>query len=303
MMRKDTEREYRRRIGLALEFIRDNLDRDPGLDEIAAAAFFSAFHFNRVLRGVTGESVRGLVRRLRLERAAWRLVEGSEPVMVIALRAGYESAQSFTRAFLSAFGETPSRFRALRGSVPVIPSPSGFHYCPGRSVVGFEPVRKGEVFMDAKTVQTKTMKVLCMRHAGPYHLIGEAFERLDEALRRAGMDVAGSQWLAIYHDDPDSTPPDSLRSDACVTVDSSPGTDTGGMTEFEIPGGLYATSRHVGSYRGIGAAWGRLVGSWIPANGLRPRNGVCYEIYVKGHECTSDESEFITDLYEPVEPL
>ncbi|NLP05860.1 GyrI-like domain-containing protein [Candidatus Fermentibacteria bacterium] len=98
-------------------------------------------------------------------------------------------------------------------------------------------------------------------------------------------------------------PLDRLRSDACVTVEEFPVLPEGSpLVPFEIPGGLYATSRHLGAYSGIHRAWMDLV-SWMPANGLGPRRSPCFEIYVKGHECTGDESEFITDLYEPAEPL
>ncbi|NLP05861.1 AraC family transcriptional regulator [Candidatus Fermentibacteria bacterium] len=197
-MRKSTEADYVRRILWALEFIRENLDREFTLEELASAACFSPFHFHRVFTGMTGETVAGLVRRLKLERAAQRLIEGSEPVLVIALRTGYDPNQAFTRAFSSAFGEPPSRFRELRKAVPHLCAPSGYHYHPESVVAVFNPVRKGDRTMDAKTVELNPLKVLCMRHIGPYNLIGGAFEKLDGEVGMAGIDTGKSQWLAIY---------------------------------------------------------------------------------------------------------
>lgn len=287
-----------------LEHVERNLDRNLTLEDIAAVAGFSPFHFHRVFSGMVGESISGFIRRLRLERAAGRLLEGGEPVMVIALRAGYESNQAFTRAFLSSFGEPPSVFRRLRRSIPLIPSPSGYHYCSTGGMRVFDPVKDGSGTMDAKIVEMKPLKVLCVRHIGPYQLIGEAFERLDEAAGRAGLDTGRSQWLGMYLDDPEQTPPERLRSDACVTVEEFPALEPDSvMKPFEIPEGKYATTRLIGSYNGIHAAWMKLVGAWIPSNGFKPRCAPCFEIYVKGHESTSDESEFITDLYEPVEKI
>jgi len=301
-MRESTRRSYRDRMLSVLAFIEAGLDRSLTLAEIAAVADFSPYHFHRVFRGTVGESISGFIRRLRLERAAGRLLDGDEPVMVIALRAGYYSNQAFTRAFLASFGEPPSQFRRLRRSIPLIASPSGYHYHSGEGVVSFITVEGGAGVMDAKVVTTKDMKVLSVRHVGPYHMIGEAFERLDKAVKAAGVDTRDSQWLAIYNDDPDQVPAAELTSEACVTVGEFPSDPGGsGMKAFEIPGGLHATTRHVGSYDGLHASWGTLVGSWIPSNGFKPRCAPCYEIYVKGHECTSDESEFLTDLYEPVD--
>jgi AraC family transcriptional regulator len=302
-MREDTARFYERQMLRALELIEDCLDRDLTLSEIAAAACLSPFHFHRVFTGMVGESVSAFVRRLRLERAADRLVRGCEPVMVIALRAGYDSNQSFTRAFTALFGEPPSVFRRLRPAVPATRAPSGYHYGPGEGLRSFTPVWREEERMDARTVELGPMKVLCVRHVGPYHLIGEAFERLDRAVGAMGLELCRASWLATYHDDPDSTPPAEMRSDACVVVDAIPDELPEPLGGFEIPGGLYATTRHAGSYSGLHGSWQTLVGSWVPANGLKPRCSPCFEIYVKGHESTSDENEFITDIYEPVERI
>ncbi len=300
-MKESTDRDYRGRMLAVLGYIESGMDGDMTLEDIAAVASFSPYHFHRVFRGVVGESISGFIRRLRLERAAGRLLEGDEPVMVIALRAGYDSNQAFTRAFLASFGEPPSRFRRLRKSIPLIHASSGYHYNWNEGVRVFNPVKDGRGIMDAKTVETKPMKVLCVRHVGPYQMIGEAFERLDRAVKEAGIDIGNSQWLGIYNDDPDQVPAAELSSDACVTVEAFPALAAGSILKpLEIPGGLHATTRHTGSYSGLHEAWGRLVGSWIPSNGYGPRCAPCYEIYVKGHESTQDEAEFLTDLYEPV---
>jgi len=303
-MRDGTKAVYRLRILEALDYIEDHLDEDPSIPHIAEAAHFSPFHFCRVFRATTGETPGGLVKRLRLERAAFRLRTGPEPMMLIALRAGYDSNSSFTRAFSAAFGETPSQFRALRRSLPCLPAPSGYHYCPEKGIRAFEPVTEGGNGVEGRLVDLEPMKVLCVRHTGPYNQIGEAFQRLGDLVTRSGMDVSRSQWLAIYHDDQDTTDQASLRSDACVSIEGDDPLPSGeGVTVLDIPGGDYATTRHIGSYSMLGKVWGEFVGAWIPASGYRPRHAHCFEIYVKGHGDGCPESEFITDIYEPVDPL
>ncbi|MCK4671071.1 MAG: helix-turn-helix transcriptional regulator [Candidatus Aegiribacteria sp.] len=69
-MREDTGQIYRQRILAVLDYIKVNLDGDLNLDEIAGVAFFSPFHFHRVFRGMVGETLGSLIRRLRLEKAA-----------------------------------------------------------------------------------------------------------------------------------------------------------------------------------------------------------------------------------------
>ncbi|MEE4024590.1 helix-turn-helix transcriptional regulator [Gordonia sp. PKS22-38] len=97
------------------------------LDEMAAGAHVSAFHFSRQFTKHVGESPVALRRRVMLERAAWQLQRGSS-VTDAAFAAGYDSVEGFARAFARAFGHPPSRLgsRAVRGHW--LPSPNGVHF-------------------------------------------------------------------------------------------------------------------------------------------------------------------------------
>ena len=86
----------------------------PSIEKLAAEAAFSRFHFQRMFRALTGESVNELVRRVRLERAAYRLRRESVAVIEVALDAGYDSAEAFSRAFRRGCGMSPSRYRTAR---------------------------------------------------------------------------------------------------------------------------------------------------------------------------------------------
>jgi len=157
--------------------------------------------------------------------------------------------------------------------------------------------------MEARAVTLEPMRVLRVEHRGPYNQIGKAFSLLGTILQKNGIDPAGAKWLGIFLSDPETIPQEELRSEACVTVSADvdpPSDDRIGLRE--IPAGLYATTRHTGSYAGLGRSWGEFCGEWIPTSGFRVRQGVCFEIYVKGGESGADESEWQTDLYEPIEP-
>ena len=84
--------------------------------------------------------------------------------------------------------------------------------------------------------------------------------------------------IAIYHDDPESTPADQLRADAGVVVAEGvalPPT----LTEQRLPAGSYACTVHVGPYERLGDTWRLLMGEWIPASGKHV-SGVSYERYL-----------------------
>src|SRR5437763_4395204 len=117
-MRSQTEQAYRERVLRVLVYIQNYLDEALALDELAAVAHFSPYHFHRIFRGMVGESVMEHVRRLRLERVAHRLKSGDQPVTRIAFEAGYEAHEAFTRAFGALFGQSPSQFRAAHREPP-----------------------------------------------------------------------------------------------------------------------------------------------------------------------------------------
>src|SRR5215469_15718852 len=83
-MRKHTEQSYKERILRVLVYIQNHLDEAVSLEELAAIAHFSPYHFHRIFRGMVGESVMEHICRLRLERAAYRLKFGEQPVTRIA---------------------------------------------------------------------------------------------------------------------------------------------------------------------------------------------------------------------------
>ena len=97
-MKALTLHDYKRRMLRVLVHIQQHLDEPLELGVLARLACFSPYHFHRVFTGMVGESLKEHVRRLRLERAASRLKLGSAAVTEIALGAGYESHEAFTRS-------------------------------------------------------------------------------------------------------------------------------------------------------------------------------------------------------------
>ncbi|MHC4992157.1 MAG: helix-turn-helix domain-containing protein, partial [Planctomycetota bacterium] len=140
-MKPTTQSDYTQRILRVLVHIQQNLDAALPLEDLAAVASFSPFHFHRVFRGMVGETVMQYVRRLRLERAAMRLKHTEQPVTTIAFEAGYEAHEAFTRAFHRAFGRSPSSFRAEGHAGPArIDAPTGVHFIAADEPMSFDPL-------------------------------------------------------------------------------------------------------------------------------------------------------------------
>ena len=111
-------------------------------EEWAARLHFSRFHFDRMISSVAGEPPGAFRRRILLERAAYRMVTTSAPLIDIAVEAGYGSHEAFTRAFTRAYGAPPGLWRKNPTQIRIA-APSGVHFHPPGSLrLPARPARK-----------------------------------------------------------------------------------------------------------------------------------------------------------------
>ena len=103
-----------RRLRRAVEFMHDNYSRELGLEDIAASAYLSEYHFARLFKQIMAVSPHVYLANLRLERARRLLAETALPISQIAAMVGYQSQSHFTKIFKSVTGVTPRAYR--RGS-------------------------------------------------------------------------------------------------------------------------------------------------------------------------------------------
>lgn len=296
-MKPGTRSFYAAAVQRTIELIAGHLEEALDLETLAREACLSPFHFHRVFRGMVGETPMELVRRLRLERAAWRLAHTDRPVTEIAFEAGYEAHEAFTRAFRARYDTSPSGFRSRKHQRAQLTAPCGVHYDPESAVPPFIPRDSGGQHMDVEIKEMPELRLGTVRHVGPYNQIPLAFERLGELLGPAAADLRqrGAAMIGIYHDDPESVPLDQLRSDAAVAVPPDLAMPDG-LVEQRIPAGRYARALHVGPYEQLGDVWARLMGEWLPASGHRVGSGPSYEIYLNDPG-TTPKPELRTEIY------
>ena len=106
-------RYYVERIQRGVNFIEEHLDEDISRVAVARAAGFSPWHFERIFKSLAKETLAAYVRARRLARALDRLAGSELRVLDIALLAGFDSQESFARAFKKAFGLTPTEYRKI----------------------------------------------------------------------------------------------------------------------------------------------------------------------------------------------
>ena len=98
-------------IQRAIDYIEVHLTEELDVEAIARESFSSAFHFQRVFSILCGYSLGEYIRNRRLSLAGAALASGKEKVIDVAMQYGYDSPDSFAKAFLKFHGITPSQAR------------------------------------------------------------------------------------------------------------------------------------------------------------------------------------------------
>lgn len=304
-MRVETRQHYERLVLRAVDQLRASLDCGFDIAALGRAAFLSPLHFHRIFRGLIGETPGELHRRLRLERAACTLAATDHAVTRIALEAGYDAHESFTRAFAAAFGLSPSEFRARAHESPTswgassastLASPCSIHFNADNAAAIRFSQEQAKMNVTVETMPAK--RVLAAEHRGPYNMISAAFARLDDALTAAKLDLGALEcveMVALYHDDAETVPAAELRADAGIVVPAHVATPPG-LHEVNIPAGRYARTLHQGPYEQLGDAWARFMGGWLVQSGHRIGAGSMYERYLNT-PMNAAPHELLTELF------
>lgn len=280
-MKNRTQQSYDERILRVLVYIQNHLDKKLPLDELASVAEFSPYHFHRIFHSVVGESVKEHVRRLRLERAARSLKMTDEAVTNIAFQAGYETHESFSRAFKTMFGRSPSSYREYcrenESSTDV------------RSTVHLEKLKNinsaNHSGLNVSIQKMEPLRVGFMRRIGAYETTIESQPEILSYMR-ATIDIGDEQSvIGIPLDDPSITAEENLRYDVCIPVDDqfSPIGEIGVQL---IDGGDYAVIQHPGAMHDVEETVLALFGDWFPVSNREARSAPMFIQYTSGDDGT-----------------
>lgn len=144
--------------------------------------------------------------------------------------------------------------------------------------------------------------VACVRHIGPYPQIGEALSRVFQwGMAKGLIKFPETDVLAVYYDSPETVEVSKLHSDACITVPEGTRVD-GEVKTMKVPGGRFAVAHVEIDQSEYGEAWDKLVGEWMPENGVRSdESRLCYELYLNDPD-QHPEKKHIVDICEPALP-
>lgn len=226
------------------------LDGGVALRRVATAFRRSPFHFHRQFSKRIGETPRRYVERLRLERAAYQLAVHGTPVVDIAMALGFNTHETFIRAFRRKFRCSPTDYRR-RAKV----------FQRQRLERNRDFRGDGCRISKARFERAQSAWLLAARRVGAYAELDPAWAEQTWRRLQAFAEARGARprpWrIALYPDDPGLTPPALQQSDLCVLV-SSPVEGEGEVRCLEAPGGVYAAIDHWGPMSTVGQAYRNL---------------------------------------------
>jgi AraC-like DNA-binding protein/effector-binding domain-containing protein len=295
-----TERDVLR----LLDTIRRGLAGDLSLEALADRAGWSRFHFHRAFRRVTGETPKQYTLRLRVERAAARLLTHNESVLGVATGVGFASHEVFTRAFRRHFGCTPLDYRArarrellMDARVRHAALTDAAGPCVGLFHIPVDPPRR--VAMPLLSIERRELTaqhILFARlRAARQELstaIGEGVGRVYMYAQKAGLALAGHPFTRYL-----STGPGLLTIEVGFRFAESV-RGHGDVEAGMLAGGPAVVAVHGGPYDQLAETYAGME-RWMEQNGLAP-GGAPWEHYITDPAAHPDPADWRTEIFWPV---
>jgi len=220
---KSIQTDYKNRINRVFEFIDSNLDLDLSLDTVSGIAFFSPYHFHRVFKFITGETLNEYVTRRRIEKSALEFLHKNIMTSEIAHKFGFSDNSSFSRTFKKYYGVSPTQFRNQNtqrfSKIRQLHSKNGQEYPDYDKYICIIDNLKNWIKMNAKIEikELPKMELAYITAIGPGNL-KSAFEKLMKWATPKGLINDQTKMVNIYHDSYKVTEADKVRMSASILL-------------------------------------------------------------------------------------
>lgn len=284
------EHEYRNRINKVIKAIIRDPDGEWTTQSLAGLAGISAFHFHRIFRALTGETMFAFLQRRRLLRAIELINEDNFTLTEIALECGFDSSSSLSRAFRRHLGCSPSEYRKQHSS-PLLPPPHPRLTGMGKTQI--EIRETGE--RAALIVERKGMIDQNFNQAAV-----EAFGALVSEIKRADAWNSIRERIGMCPDEASMVPDAEARYQAGFFYEGELPAMNSEVQRVTVPAGRWAVSIHQDSYETLWQSWNRLYRDWLPASGYVLRDTSPFEIYLNDKKKVPPE-ELRTEIWVPIQ--
>lgn len=280
---------YLDHIQRGVDYIEGRLGQPIAIGAVARESGMSQWHFQRMFKGLTGDTVKDYIRSRRLARALDLLLNTDRKIIDIAADADFDSQESFTRAFKAAFDDTPAHYRKAGQRRPFPPKAKFdrdylVHLNRG---IGTEP----EIYTQ-REMRLVGMRTTFFGADSEKNNIAERLPPLWQQflarLSEIGHTVGGTCYGVVRQLRENS---DELEYYCAIEVAAAPAAAApAGMLAFTNPAATYARFAHRGDVKLVDGTVNYIYSTWLPRSGRKHSLAADLEFYGAAYRPSSEQS-------------
>lgn len=276
--------DWIRNMQRAIDYMEANLDSDLDFAEIAKQAYSSSFHFQRIFSLLTGMTLGEYIRSRRLTMAGAELSMSESKVLDIALKYGYDSPESFAKAFTRFHGISPSAAKEPGARLKSFSRLSIKVILEGGDIMDYRIVNKQPFHVAAKvksfTTKDEINKTEIPQFWTQCHKDG-SIAGLCEMAKKEGPFETGKALLGIC--DSRCCPDDADLFQYAIGIETDKTSVPEGYSLIEIPELTWAVFKCVGAMpQAVQKMWKRIYSEFFPQSDYEPLQGMDFELYPEG---------------------
>ena len=263
--------EWLKKLGKAIDYIEDNLDKEISYDEAARIACCSPYYFQRVFSYVSGVSLAEYIRRRKMTQAAFELQRADSRVIDVALKYGYSSPTSFNRAFQNVHGITPTAAKLGGNVLQAYPSIQFKIEITGGSAMAYRIVKKPPLRIVGIRIPLTSDMEENLRIVPEFWKASLQGKQFLEICSLSNGEPRGILGISVYKN------PREIYYYIGVAVNSPA---PAGMYGFEIPAATWVIFDNNGRFKeDVQSVFKRFYMEWLPFSGYKYAELPDIEVY------------------------
>ena len=265
------------RVNSVKKYIEKNIEKKLDLEELAAIANFSPFHFQRIFKSIVKETPKQYIKRIRLESTAHHIFLKPEASMAeIAFQYGFNSLGSFSRAFKDYYAKSPTGFRKMKIEERITLLHAKTKSI-GKNHINVSSFLPAEIENELKDLEVQVIKlppkklIYITVTLKDIQTVIEGFKRIKQWASARDLINPKTEIFALMQDYPAFTALHKCRFLPCISVESKPAI-SGEIHYEEIPSRTYATFRINGGINEWVKAVTQFSTHWLPESGFEIRH-------------------------------
>ncbi|TVX92054.1 AraC family transcriptional regulator [Paenibacillus agilis] len=257
------------RFNLALQYIEQRLDAEIDYAEIAQIALCSEYHFKRMFSFLAGVTLSEYIRRRRLTLAAFELTTSDVRIIDLAVKYGYTSADSFTRAFHSLHGITPSEAR------------QNGHFLKAYPPMTFQLSIQGGSEMNYRVVEKEAFHIVGISKRVPLIYngvnpeIAAMWQSLDETLIHTLKQLSDVEPSGLISASTNFSEGRQEYAELDHYIGAATTKDCpDNLAQLDVPASTWAVFTAIGPFPDtLQNVWGRIYSEWFPSSNYQLAEG------------------------------